>query len=292
MAKQILNVGTTPNDGTGDTLRDASVKINANFTELYTTVSSAQLPSQTGNTGLYLTTNGTVASWATAGTVTSVSIASTNGFSGTVATNTTTPAITITTSVTGLLKGDGTAVSAATAGTDYQSPVSATGLLKSSGVSGNVSAATAGTDYQSPVSATGLLKSSGVSGNVSAATAGTDYQSPVSATGLLKSNGTSGNITAATAGTDYIAPTTRLVNTSSYTVAQTDYYIGVNYAGPCSITLPALSTGTHIIIKDESGNCVNNPITLLGTIDNNTNVQLAINNGSLTLTYRSGWRII
>ncbi len=37
MAKQIIKVGTIANDGTGDTLRDAGVKINANFTELYGT---------------------------------------------------------------------------------------------------------------------------------------------------------------------------------------------------------------------------------------------------------------
>ena len=54
------------------------------------------------------------------GTVTSASVVSANGFAGTVATATTTPAITLTTTVTGLLKGNGTAISAATANTDYQ----------------------------------------------------------------------------------------------------------------------------------------------------------------------------
>lgn len=53
------------------------------------------------------------------GTVTSVSVVTANGFAGTVATSTTTPAITLTTTITGLLKGDGTSISAATAGTDY-----------------------------------------------------------------------------------------------------------------------------------------------------------------------------
>lgn len=53
------------------------------------------------------------------GTVTSVSVVSANGFAGTVATATTTPAITISTTITGLLKGDGTAISAASASTDY-----------------------------------------------------------------------------------------------------------------------------------------------------------------------------
>jgi hypothetical protein len=35
MAKQTINVGSTANDGTGDKLRDAFVKVNDNFTELY-----------------------------------------------------------------------------------------------------------------------------------------------------------------------------------------------------------------------------------------------------------------
>lgn len=47
------------------------------------------------------------------GTVTSVSVVTANGFAGTVATATSTPAITLTTSVTGVLKGNGTAISAA-----------------------------------------------------------------------------------------------------------------------------------------------------------------------------------
>jgi hypothetical protein len=56
------------------------------------------------------------------GTVTSTSVVNANGFSGTVATADTTPAITIQTTVTGLLKGNGTAISAATSGTDYLAP--------------------------------------------------------------------------------------------------------------------------------------------------------------------------
>lgn len=47
--------------------------------------------------------------------VTSVSVASANGIAGTVTNPTTTPAITLNTTVTGLLKGNGTAISAATA---------------------------------------------------------------------------------------------------------------------------------------------------------------------------------
>lgn len=41
MAKQTLNIGTVANDGTGDTIRDASDKTNDNFTELYDLVQDA-----------------------------------------------------------------------------------------------------------------------------------------------------------------------------------------------------------------------------------------------------------
>lgn len=35
MARQIINIGTTPNDGTGDTVRNAFDKVNDNFDEVY-----------------------------------------------------------------------------------------------------------------------------------------------------------------------------------------------------------------------------------------------------------------
>ena len=60
------------------------------------------------------------------GTVTTVSVATSNGFTGTVSNPTTTPAVTVGTTVTGVLKGNGTAISAATAGTDYQAPITLT----------------------------------------------------------------------------------------------------------------------------------------------------------------------
>jgi len=62
------------------------------------------------------------------GTVTSVSVVAANGFSGSVANSTTTPAITVATSISGLLKGNGTALLAAVAGTDYLAPFAGTTL--------------------------------------------------------------------------------------------------------------------------------------------------------------------
>ena len=74
------------------------------------------------------------------GTVTTVSVTSANGLAGTVANDSTTPAITLSTSVTGVLKGNGTAISAATAGTDYQAPISltTTGTSGAATFAGNV----------------------------------------------------------------------------------------------------------------------------------------------------------
>jgi len=87
----------------------------------------------------------TINATGSSGTVTSVSVVSANGFAGTVATATTTPAITISTSITGVLKGNGTAISAATAGTDYSAGTSAlaSGIVYSTTTTGALSIATA-----------------------------------------------------------------------------------------------------------------------------------------------------
>jgi len=85
---------------------------------------AAPVATAAGTTGQVLTaTTGGAPTWAapaTSGTVTSVSVVSANGFAGTVANATSTPAITLTTSITGVLKGNGAAISAATANIDYQ----------------------------------------------------------------------------------------------------------------------------------------------------------------------------
>jgi len=82
------------------------------------------------------------------GTVTGVSVVSANGLAGS-ATTGATPAITLSTTVSGLVKGNGTALSAATAGTDYVIPSgSITGTAGN--VTGIVAVANGGSGTSSP----------------------------------------------------------------------------------------------------------------------------------------------
>jgi hypothetical protein len=81
---------------------------------------------------------------------------------------------------------------------------------------------------------------------------------------------------------------------SDYTFTNKDYYVGVG-ATPATITLPAKAkNGRYIIIKDEVGNCSSNPITVLGTVDNDSGgFILAENNGGVQMIYNNGsWRIV
>ncbi len=94
------------------------------------------------------------------GTVTSVSVVTANGFAGSVANPTTTPAITLETTVTGLLKGNGTAISAAVANTDYQVPIT----LTTTGSSG--AATFNGTTLNIPNYAGGVTSVSGTTNRI------------------------------------------------------------------------------------------------------------------------------
>jgi hypothetical protein len=88
-------------------------------------------------------------------------------------------------------------------------------------------------------------------------------------------------------------PTT-LVTTATYAVKRKDYYVGVNYAGRVTLTLPSVvKDGRYIIIKDESGRCSTYPIVVQGNVDNDpSGFILATNNGAIQMIYRNGWRIV
>jgi len=62
MAKSVINTGTVANDGTGDTLRAAGIKINDNFSEIYTALGDGSAISLTATAAELNTLDGITAS--------------------------------------------------------------------------------------------------------------------------------------------------------------------------------------------------------------------------------------
>lgn len=117
---------------------------------------------------------------------------------------------------------------------------------------------------------------------------------------FLRYNSTIKKWEGADCGSNGMRYATVLVDSNSYTPTDTDYYIGVNYAGAVTITLPEnAEPGTCYVIKDELGQAsqgTNRYIEILpsGTdsIDGKTKATIAIDYGSVTLIYRNGWRVV
>ncbi|MFM6928047.1 MAG: beta strand repeat-containing protein, partial [Bdellovibrio sp.] len=153
-AKGRVTAGTNPTTLSGFGITDAIVNLGG--TPGIQTGLDAGKPASPAAGTIYFATDAlkiyqyNSGSWSTiataggaGGTVSTVSVATANGLAGSVATATTTPVITLSTNVTGMVKGNGTALSAATAGTDYSAGTSAlaTGLLKSTTTTGALSIA-------------------------------------------------------------------------------------------------------------------------------------------------------
>ena len=246
------------------------------------------------------------------GGVTSVSVVSANGFAGTVATSTTTPAITVSTSITGVLKGNGTAISAATAGTDYLAPPSGTAILKANS-GGALANATAGTDYVAPggalgtpsggtlTSCSGLPISTGVSGlgtNVATALA-----VAVGSSGAVVTNGgalgtpSGGTLSSCTVdGTNAVGfrsiPPVG-TKTSSYTLTTGDVgkYVQVSTGGSIVVPNSTFAEGNAIsIFNNTSGNItITSNVTsgyIAGTNGSNATLALATR-GVVTILFIS-----
>jgi hypothetical protein len=194
--------------------------------------------------GQALTYNSTTKKWEAttasgSGTVTTVSVASANGFAGTVANPSTTPAITVSTSVTGLLKGNGTAVSAASSGTDYAPATSGSSVLKGNGAGGFTNSKVALTEPSTAATLT-IADNKTLTANNSLTLAGTDS-------------------------------TTMTFPTTSATIARTD---AANTFTGVQTTTQVLSTNNAITA---SGNAATVPITSkINTVTNNSAATLTI----------------
>jgi hypothetical protein len=223
--------------GTATAFTASNVTTNANLTGEATSVGNAATLTNSAVIGKVLTGYtsgaGTVAATdtilqaieklngntaAVPGTVTSVSVVSNNGFAGTVATATSTPAITLTTTVTGMLKGSSVSgiVSAGTSGTDYSDGTSAlaTGILKSTTTTGALTIAVAATDYVAPsayASANGLtMATARLLGRTTASTGAAEEITVGTGlslvTGTLSSTATSASLANDTTSSSYIYP--------------------------------------------------------------------------------------
>ena len=174
----------------------------------------------------------------TTGTVSTVSVVSANGLAGTVANATTTPAITLSTTITGVLKGNGTAISAAVSGTDYAPATSGTSILYGNGAGGfsNVTIGTGVSFAGGTLSATGTggtVTSVGVSGGT---------------TGLTTSGGpitTSGTIT--------LAGTLAVANGGTGQTSYTDGQLLIGNSTGNTLTKATITAGTGITITNAGG---------------------------------------
>lgn len=201
---------------------------------------SLALPTADGTANQALVTDGAgVLSFASTGTgtVTAVSVASSNGFAGT-SSGGATPALTLSTSITGVLKGNGTAISAASAGTDFTSPTSTETMTNKTLTNPTV------TNYVESVVAIGTVTSTNTisltSGTIQTATltasTACTFTMPTATAGksftlLLKQAATTGNGTATftsvkwgTAGAPTITATAGKMDILTFVADGTNWY--------------------------------------------------------------------
>jgi len=237
------------------------------------------------NDKLYLTTAGSVGQvlrsggpggvpfWTDvgAGTVTSVAVATANGFAGTVASPTLSPVITLSTTVTGMVKGNGAAVSAATAGVDYVEPgaYTASGLTMATARLLGRTTASVGAAQEISVG-TGLTLSSG-----SLVNAAPDQVVSLTAGTAISITGTYPSFTVTNTAPDQVVSLTG-AGTTTVTGTYPSFTITSNDSTSGTVTSVNASGGTTGM------SFTGGPVTLAGTLT--LNGTLAVSNGGTGAT--------
>jgi hypothetical protein len=240
-----------------------------------------------GSTGQVLTVSGGLPIWAspaTSGTVTNVSVVSANGLSGTVATSTTTPAITLVPTFTGIVYSNGSGFATAIAanfptlnqnttgtasnitGTSNSTLTTLSALsLPTSQLSGNISL-TAQVSGVLPVVNGGTGISSGNSGGVLYfSSTGVIGSSNVLTSGQVVIGGGAGGAPGIiSAGTQYQSLQMG-VSTPTYNAIQLNQSAAVNGILPNGNTTAATGNGSNtIVLRDSNGNTQLNNLALNG----------------------------
>ena len=227
-----------------------------------TPVITLNLPTASAtNRGLLSSSDWTTFNNKGSGIVTAVSIVSANGFAGT-SSGGATPALTLSTSITGVVKGNGTALSAATAGTDYSIGTSAlaTGILKSTTTTGALSVAVAGDFPTLNQNTTGTAANITASSNATLTTL-----SSLSLPGSQVSGNISGNAANVT-GTVAVANGGTGLTTTPVNGA-------LDIGNGTGFTRTTLTAGTNVSITNTSGAITINSSNPGGTV---TSVGLAL----------------